>query len=325
MQVFVTGAASPLGRALVQLLRKRGDIVLGQVRRRSGVEIVRKLGAQPVVSDLTQPRLLADAMAGCDVVYHLAHYFDFWAPEDRVYDRVNVNGATNTLAAAVVARAKRVVYCSSATTIGELPGHWGHESTQHRGWTYTEYERSMVAAERMAHDIRAAGIEVVTVNPGIVVAPNDPGWTGRLLTDTIAGRRRFVTTAPMGWVSAHDAAMGLIHAAVRGEDGARYIVSADTLSPRQLLSYVAKLAGAPAPYAVPRPAVMGTAAIVSALSAPLRRRPALSLDEAKFSTTGFRVDGTQVCLALGLEYTPITRWLPPVIDSYKTSLLKFEQ
>ena len=80
MKAFVTGAASPLGRALIHLLRKRGDVVMGQVRRRSGVEIVRKLGAHPVVTDLTRPRVLADAMADCTVVYHLSHYFDFLAP-----------------------------------------------------------------------------------------------------------------------------------------------------------------------------------------------------------------------------------------------------
>ncbi|HJU89183.1 MAG TPA: NAD-dependent epimerase/dehydratase family protein [Gemmatimonadaceae bacterium] len=325
MKAFVTGAASPLGRALIHLLRKRGDVVMGQVRRRSGVEIVRKLGAHPVVTDLTRPRVLADAMADCTVVYHLAHYFDFWAPETRVFDAVNVDGTTNTLAAAVVAHVKRVVFCSSAATIGELPGHWGHENTQHRGYTFTEYERSMVAAERMATEIRAAGIEVVVVNPGIIIAPGDPGWTGRMLSDTISGRRRFATTAPIGWVSVHDAALGLVRAAERGQDGARYIVSGETLSPRQLLSYVAKLVGRPRPYAVPRPAILGSAAISSALAATVNRRPGLSLDEARFATQGFRVDGTQVCLALGMEYTPITRWLPPMVESYKTAMTRFDE
>jgi nucleoside-diphosphate-sugar epimerase len=176
----------------------------------------------------------------------------------------------------------------------------------------------------MAMEIRAAGIEVVVVNPSIIVAPGDPGWTGRMIAETISGRRRFATTAPMGWVSVYDAALALIRAAERGESGARYIVSGDTLSPRQLLSYVSRLVGKKRPYAAPRQAVMSMAGVSSALAATLHKRPIISLDEARFATTGFRVDGTQACLSLGLEYTPITRWLPPMVDSYRTAMLKFK-
>ena len=46
MRIFVTGAAGPLGRALTSGLRRRGDAVVGQVRRRNGVDVLRNLGLQ---------------------------------------------------------------------------------------------------------------------------------------------------------------------------------------------------------------------------------------------------------------------------------------
>jgi nucleoside-diphosphate-sugar epimerase len=171
------------------MLQQRGDIVVGQVRRISGICALRQLGAEPVVADLTRASALVDAMAGCDVVFHVAQFFDFWAPQQTIFHTINVFGAENAMAAALRAKVPRVVFCSSSLTIGEQPGYMGTEKTQHRGYTLTAFERSKLAAEQAALHYRAKGIEVVIVNPALVVAPSDPGWTGRLIADGVAGRR----------------------------------------------------------------------------------------------------------------------------------------
>ena len=185
MRIFVTGAAGPLGRALTAALRRRGDAVVGQVRRRSGVDVLRNLGAEPVMSDLTRARLLAEAMSDCDMAIHVAQFFDFWAPHSSSFHSVNVYGAENVMNAALEARIRRVVFVSSSLTIGEQPGYWGTEHTVHRGYTITAYERSKVTAERAVLRYRSKGIEVVVVNPALVISPGDPGWIGRLFTGFI--------------------------------------------------------------------------------------------------------------------------------------------
>lgn len=317
MRVFLTGAASPLGRALTEVLRQRGDAVVGQVRRRTGIGVLRKLGAEPVLSDLTRARPLTDAMSGCDLVIHLAQFFDFWEPQPSTFHTVNVLGAEHTLGAALQARVPRVVYVSSSLTIGEQPGYWGTERTVHRGYTLTAFERSKLTAERAVLRYRAKGMEVVVVNPGLVVAPGDPGWLGRLISDFITGRRRAASDAPMGWISAQDAALGITLAGDRGHSGARYILSGDTFTPREFLGRVTKIAGQPAPAALPKRLTMGAAALSSAAAAIFGGRPRLPMDEARFTSTGFRVDGTHACLALGLEYTPVGRYLPAIVASYR--------
>lgn len=319
MRVFLTGAASPLGRALTELLRQRGDAVVGQIRRRTGVGVLRKLGAEPVASDLMATRPLADAMSGCDLVIHLAQFFDFWAPQPTTYHAVNVRGAENTLTAALEARVPRVVYVSSSLTIGEQPGYWGTERTVHRGYTITAFERSKLIAEQAVLRYRAKGVDVVVVNPGLVVAPGDPGWLGRLISDFVTGRRRAASDVPMGWISAQDAAAGITLAGDRGQSGARYILSGDTLTPREFLGRVTKIAGQAAPASSPQRLTMGAAALSTAAAKIFGGRPRLPMDEARFSTCGFRVDGTHACLALGLEYTPVGRYLPPIVASYRAA------
>jgi dihydroflavonol-4-reductase len=318
MRIFVTGAAGPLGRALTAALRRRGDTVVGQVRRRSGVELLRNLGAEPVMSDLTRARLLAEAMDNCDMAIHVAQYFDLWAPQPSSFHSVNVYGAENVMNAALEARIRRVVFVSSSVTIGEQPGYWGTEHTVHRGYTITAYERSKVTAEKAVLRYRSKGIEVVVVNPALVISPGDPGWIGRLLTDFISGRRRRAPDAPLGWVSVDDAAAGIALAANEGQSGARYILSGETLSTRELMTRVTRLVNRPQPGAFPRPFALGAAAISEAAAGIFGTRPRLSVDEARFTTSGFRVDGGHASSVLGLEYTPMARYLPPVVASYRS-------
>lgn len=321
MRVFVTGAASPLGRTLIDRLVLRGDEVTGQVRRRSGVTILERLRAHPFRSDLGSGRQLTEAMRGCDVVFHLARYFDFWSPDD-TYERVNAAGTRNVLGAAQAAGVKRVVVCSSAITIGEPQGQEGSEFTRHRGQTYTALERSLLKAEQFALSARTPQMQVVIVNPGLILAAGDSGWTGRLLARYIAGRSWFAFDAPMGWVSVHDVAKAMLLAAERGEDGSRYILSGATLSQRALLTIVAQMSDRMPPLALP--SALGQLSAAVAQTVTRGSRPRLSLDEVRFGRVGFRVDGSHARQTLEFDYTPMGRYLPGVVESYRSALSRFQ-
>jgi dihydroflavonol-4-reductase len=127
----------------------------------------------------------------------------------------------------------------------------------------------------------------------------------------------------MGLVSVRDAVAGILLAAEHGLNGARYILNAETLTVREFLSRVTRIAGRSAPHPMPWIAAHGAAALSTAASAVLGGRPRVSMDEARFVTNGFRVDGTHACTALGLEYTPMNRYLPSVVASYRMALERF--
>jgi dihydroflavonol-4-reductase len=322
LRVFVTGAASPLGRTLIDRLTLRGDDIIGQVRRRGGVTALERIRVQPLRADLADPRKLVEGMSGCDVVFHLARFFDFWSP-DNAYERVNCTGTRHVMAAAIAAGVRRVVLCSSAITIGEEPGSQGHEFTRHRGRTFTALERSFLSAEQLALSCRSKGIEVVVVNPGLMIAPNDMGWTGRLLARHLSGESWFASDVPVGWVSVHDVAKGMMLAAERGEDGGRYILSGASMSPRELLTIASRLAKRTPPMPLPSIVAHSGAAISTILAAGSRTRPRLSRDEARFGAIGFNVDGSHARESLELEYTPVARYLPGVVESYRMALERF--
>lgn len=322
MRVFVTGAASPLGRQLVAALIKRRCTVRGLVRRTTGVTQMRNLGAIPVVGDVRHFSQIRSALEGCDLVFHLASFFDFWAPRRGDFEAVNVGGTKSLVAAAISAGVRRVIHCGSAVTIGAEDGVIGDEFTRHRGHTETELERSQLEAERLARRMGESGVEVVVVNTGLVVAPGDPGWTGRLLSRAIRGEPLVASHAKLSWVWVGDAVEGLMRAAVKRDTSERYILSSDMLSSYEVLSQIAAHARRRAPRALPRTLALTEAAVATALAAPRGVRPRLALDEARFLTSGFRVDGSHATNELKFQYTPASKYLGTVAHAYQSALTR---
>ena len=72
MKIFVAGATGVLGRALVPQLVAAGHEVVGMTRSASKHELVRSLGARPVVADALDPDAVAQAVASAEpeVIVH---------------------------------------------------------------------------------------------------------------------------------------------------------------------------------------------------------------------------------------------------------------
>jgi nucleoside-diphosphate-sugar epimerase len=72
MRIFVAGATGVLGRALVPQLVARGHEVVGMTRSASKQDLVRGLGARPVVADAMDPDAVAQAVAAAEpeVIVH---------------------------------------------------------------------------------------------------------------------------------------------------------------------------------------------------------------------------------------------------------------
>jgi nucleoside-diphosphate-sugar epimerase len=72
MKIFIAGATGVLGRALVPRLVAQGHDVVGMTRTASKQDLVRSLGARPVVADALDPDAVAQAVAGAEpeVIVH---------------------------------------------------------------------------------------------------------------------------------------------------------------------------------------------------------------------------------------------------------------
>jgi dihydroflavonol-4-reductase len=314
--VLVTGGTGFLGRSLVGRLVGDGNDVRALARSEASASKVGALGAEPVRGDVLDLDALAAAMGGCDVVYHTAGANAFCVRDPSPMFEVNVQGSENVVRAAARAGVRRVVYTSSAATLGEASGTIGSEESPHRGWFYSEYERSKFEAERAVFAAaRESGLDVVSVNPASVQGPGRASGSAKLLLDYLNGRIPAVVDSRISLVDIADCTEGHLLAAERGSPGERYVLSGATLSVRDGLALVASVVGIDRPVrTLPPWLAIGAATVVEALGRVRRSRPSICREVARTLIHGHAYDGSKATRALGLRYTPIEETLRRTVD-----------
>jgi nucleoside-diphosphate-sugar epimerase len=160
MRVFLAGASGVIGRPLVPLLVAEGHEVAGTTRSESKAEMLRELGAEPVVLDVYDAEALRDAVAGFapDLVMHQLTDLpddpaEMGASAAAANARMRDVGTANLVAAAQAAGAERFL----AQSIAFIPGG-GPESR-----------------ERHESQVLAIGGVVLRYGPGTYHEGDKPG------------------------------------------------------------------------------------------------------------------------------------------------------
>ena len=303
----MTGGTGLLGGSIVERLLADGRSVKTLVRSDEAARKLGGRGAEPVRGDVLDAAQLPAAMRGCDVVYHAAGANALCVRDPRPLFEVNVQGSRNVVEAAAAAGARRVVYTSSAAVLGEACGKVGTETSPHRGWFLSSYERSKYEAEQaVLAAARETELEVVCVNPASVQGPGRATGSTKLLLDYLNGRLKVIVDSTLSLVDIADCTDGHLLAEVRGEAGERYILSGATLTVREAVELLNRLTGMErSPRAMP-PAVAKAAALAVETAARLRRtRPRVCRDLVRTALHGHAYDGSKATRELGLSYTPL--------------------
>ena len=314
--VLVTGGTGFLGRAIVEQLLARGDRVKALARSEGSARTLGALGAEPVRGDVLLFEVLAAAMRGCELVYHAAGANAFCLRDPSPMFEVNVEGSRTVVAAAARAGVRRVVYTSSAATLGEAHGTVGTELSPHRGWFLSSYECSKFEAERAvlgtAHE---TGVEVICVNPASVQGPGRATGSAKLLLDYLNGRLKALVDSRLSLVDIADCTRGHLLAGAVGTPGERYVLSGATLTVREGLTLVARLAGVDRPVRTLPPALARAAATAAeALAWARRDDPPICRELVRTLVHGHAYDGSKATRELGLTYTPVEETLRRTID-----------
>lgn len=314
--VLVTGGTGFVGRAILERLLEDGESPKALARSEASAGALAELGAEPMRGDVLDPEALAAAMRGCGLVYHAAGANAFCVRDPSPMFEVNVRGSENVVRAAAQAQVKRVVYTSSAATLGEKKGTVGTEQSPHRGSFLSDYERSKYEAELAV--LAAAdenGIEVVCVNPASVQGPGRASGSTRLLLDYVNGRLKAVVDSTLSLIDIADCTTGHLLAASRGKPGERYVLSGATLTVREGLALLGRLAGVEQPVRTLRPSLaMTLATVVEAVAWVRRGSPRICRELARTITHGHAYDGSKATRELGLRYTPIEETLRRTMD-----------
>lgn len=322
MKALVTGATGFIGSNLVQELAKQGVEVCAMVRDGRNAGSLEDMGLQVCRGDLCQASSLGAAVAGCDVVFHVAAQYAFWVPDEKVMYDTNVEGTRRLLEAALEHGVKKVVYTSSVATLA-IPknGQSGTEEHPARPKDLVgPYKRSKFLAEQVALEMCHKGLPVVVVNPSTPVGPGDarPTPTGKIVLDYLRRKMPAYVDTGLNLVDVADVAKGHILALERGRVGERYILGNKNLSLREIFVILEQITGIPAPRRrIPLWVALG-AAYVDGLVCRIRRCPPhVPVVGVKLAAKHMYFDASKAVRELGLPQTPVEQALERAVRWYR--------
>jgi len=167
VRAFVTGATGFVGGHLVDALLARGDEVTALVRSPDKAKELARRGVRLVVGTLDGTEPLDRAVAGAEVIYHVAGLTA--ARSEAEFLATNRDGTARLLAAARQVGQARVVLVSSLAAAGPaLEGRplEGNEAPR----PVTRYGRSKLAAEDV---LKSGSLPWTIIRPPAVYGPAD--------------------------------------------------------------------------------------------------------------------------------------------------------
>ena len=232
VDVLVLGASGFIGGHIARKAHQEGWRVHGLRRRTGAVGHIGDLPINWIEGDLNDYNSLLPAMAGKDYVFHAAASYPGSGNPAEVPQLVehSTKQMNNVIRAMRESRAKRLVYTSSLTTIGQPQegenrladerDHYIAGSMPDNGY----YECKSVM-EKIAFDAIGVGYDIVILNPTLVLGPGDIHLsTGQVLVAFAQGKALALPSGDVNIIDVRDTGAAHINAARYGRSGQRYIL-----------------------------------------------------------------------------------------------------
>ncbi|NOY26474.1 MAG: NAD-dependent epimerase/dehydratase family protein [Oligoflexia bacterium] len=261
-RIAITGATGFLGRHVVARLVADHDLVCitrggsaPKGHQGLAVDLAVDLGA---ANNDPTTQALAQAMTGCAAVIHAAGMVSHAQADAQALWDLHVAGTQRVLAAARQAGVPRVVTLSTSGTVAvskdrdardertvEDGGDSGLLSTISR-WPYY---RSKWVAEDAALAQSGDGLDIVCLNPGLLLGPGDDadGASTRPIRIFLDDALPVVPEGGPCFVDVRDVADAVVAALTRGQPGRRMLLGGGNMSWRALYGALARITGRTAP------------------------------------------------------------------------------
>lgn len=251
-RVFITGATGFLGYQLAHQLRVAEIPVRALSRTGQLPGDLGERGVEAVRGGLDDVERLTQAMADCDVVFHVAADVGMWRRRRAASVATNVDGTRNMVTAALGAGVRRFVFTSTAGTIGKPlsqpagvePAVLDESHAYNLHALETVYPHTKWLAEQEVEEGVERGLDAVITHPAAVLGPGD--WKRNTLPLFTAPRRGMALAVPGGYrtiCDVRDVARGHLLAAAKGSQGGHYILGGEWMSVAELFTLIAREVG----------------------------------------------------------------------------------
>lgn len=258
--ILVTGGTGLVGTHLLFDLCKSGKRVRALKRESSDITNVKKVfsyytsnadellkNIEWLNADLLDVYSLADAMDGISEIYHCAAMVSFDSQYEREMMMINVEGTANMVNAALEKGLKKFCHVSSIATITrtEHIEFANEEAFWKSSPDNSNYAISKYAAEREVWRASEEGLNVVIVNPSLIIGAGN--WSQSSANLFYKGYKglKFYTSGANGFIDVRDVTALMIRLMDSEIKNQRYLLNADNVTYRYFFDVMQQAFGKP--------------------------------------------------------------------------------
>jgi dihydroflavonol-4-reductase len=232
MKVLVTGGNGLLATHVIKQLAQKGMNVKCTVRDKRKFRLPSHGLIELAEGDICDADFVAHASEDCEYIIHAAGQTPGVITDKKIFKRVNVTGTANVMRAAVKNAIRKVIYVSTANTVGygsaADPGNEADDIK--RPFTWSDYAQTKQQAEQLVLSYKGR-MEVVIVNPTFLLGSHiEPTGSGQLLYRAYKKNIIFYPPGGKNIVHVEDVATAIVKAMEKGRNGERYLLSGDNVS-----------------------------------------------------------------------------------------------
>lgn len=327
--VFVTGGTGFIGSYIIKNLIEKGFAVRA-IRRSNKLpfyisnEILNK--AEWIEGDVLDITSLHEAMKGADAVIHSAAIVSFSKTERRRMYKVNVEGTTNVVNAAIENNIHRFLHISSVAALGRTTKT--EMVSEQKKWeenkSNTHYALSKHHSELEVWRGFAEGLEGVVINPSTVLGYGDWNQSSCVIFKNAYGEFPWYTKGINGFVGVKDVAEVAVQLLLSDITQKKFIVNAENWSFQQLFNTIADGFHKKHPHKEATKTLGEIAWRLEKLKSIITGKKALLTKEtAKVAHSKTSFDNNALLKALpGFQFTPLETVIKNACEKYQQALQK---
>ncbi len=216
--VLVTGGTGLVGAHLLIHLIENGETVRALYRNSSSIEKTKSLFSlykkdllfekvEWIQGDITDIPSLENAFENIEYVYHAAALISFEPKEEDLIRKTNIEGTSNIVNFCISKNIKKLCFISSIAALGDSTAQ-ETTITEETEWNpekpHSDYAISKYGAEMEVWRGQQEGLDVIIVNPGVILGPGFRNQGSGQLFAKIAKGLRFYTLGTTGFIAVSD-------------------------------------------------------------------------------------------------------------------------
>ncbi|MEM6380485.1 MAG: NAD-dependent epimerase/dehydratase family protein [Bacteroidota bacterium] len=321
--VLVTGGTGLVGAYLLRYLVEQGYQNIRAIFRegsdRSRTETI-NTKIEWLECDILDVVGLEEATQSVDQIYHCAAMISFNQKDRKEMMEVNVTGTANLVNVALYNGVRRFLQVSSVAAIARTkPGQTLKESDKWERSPYnTQYGLSKYLAEQEAWRGFAEGLEMVVVNPSIILGVHQWNSGPARFFPLLARGFSFYPAGGSGFVDVRDVVFFMVKLMESQQNGERFILNAQTLSYQSFFQKIANSIGAKIPRMRIAPTMQQIAWRLAWVQQVLTGKPSLITKEtAAQSSRTYYYDASKSTSILDFAYRDLDKTIAEIGAFYQ--------